>query len=196
MPDRFTDEDRARLEALGQYVDCEVALRALAHIDYLEKALREIAERPTCERNPDGVDQAAATMQLIAREALKGEDEARSGSAGSPEMGALACLHAAEAEKDEWQAMAEKYKKALREAEARVGEYEQVLTLIAARVGEYEQVLTLIATPKRPDGTYNRSREACEQLARAALDNELEPYQTFTSGTFGPSKAALKGEDG
>jgi hypothetical protein len=33
-------------------------------------ALREIAERPTVERNPDGVDQAAATMQLIAREAI------------------------------------------------------------------------------------------------------------------------------
>lgn len=30
--------------------------------------------------------------------------------------------------------------------------------------------LELIATPKRSDGTYNRCREACEQLAREALD--------------------------
>jgi hypothetical protein len=29
-----------------------------------------------------------------------------------------------------------------------------------------------IAAPKRPDGTYNRSREACEQLARKVLDDE------------------------
>lgn len=31
------------------------------------------------------------------------------------------------------------------------------------------EALELIATPKRPDGTYNRSREACEQLAKEAL---------------------------
>lgn len=29
--------------------------------------------------------------------------------------------------------------------------------------------MTLIATPRRPDGTYNRDRAACEALARAAL---------------------------
>jgi hypothetical protein len=29
--------------------------------------------------------------------------------------------------------------------------------------------LTLIATPKRPDGTYNRDREACEQMAKETL---------------------------
>lgn len=32
------------------------------------------------------------------------------------------------------------------------------------------EALELIAMPKRPDGTYNRSREACEQLAREALE--------------------------
>jgi len=31
------------------------------------------------------------------------------------------------------------------------------------------QALELIAAPKRPDGTYNRCREACEALARDAL---------------------------
>jgi hypothetical protein len=30
--------------------------------------------------------------------------------------------------------------------------------------------LHLIAMPKRQDGTYNRSREACEQLAATALE--------------------------
>ena len=37
-------EDRARLEVLGQYVDCEVALRALALIDQQEKALEAADE--------------------------------------------------------------------------------------------------------------------------------------------------------
>lgn len=34
---------------------------------------------------------------------------------------------------------------------------------------DYESALRLIAIGKRVDGTYNRSREACEELARAAL---------------------------
>jgi len=32
--------------------------------------------------------------------------------------------------------------------------------------------LELIAIPKRSDGTYNRCREACEVLAREALEGE------------------------
>lgn len=39
-------------------------------IALLVETLRQIAVHPTVERNPDGVDQAAATMRLIAREAL------------------------------------------------------------------------------------------------------------------------------
>lgn len=31
------------------------------------------------------------------------------------------------------------------------------------------EALRLVATGKRPDGTYNRCREACEELARKAL---------------------------
>lgn len=31
--------------------------------------------------------------------------------------------------------------------------------------------LNLVAAPKRPDGTYNRGRESCEQIARQALDH-------------------------
>jgi hypothetical protein len=36
-----------------------------------------------------------------------------------------------------------------------------------ARLGA---ALQRIATPKRPDGSYNLSREACERLAREALE--------------------------
>jgi L-arabinose isomerase len=41
------------------------------------------------------------------------------------------------------------------------------------QVARYQQALELIAASERPDGTYNRSREACEQLAREALDNRV-----------------------
>lgn len=40
-----------------------------------------------------------------------------------------------------------------------------------AKNERYWEVLQLIAVPKRPDGTYNRSREACERLAREALED-------------------------
>ena len=36
------------------------------------------------------------------------------------------------------------------------------------------QALALIATPPRPDGTYNRCREACEVLARDTLKRIAE----------------------
>ncbi len=36
----------------------------------------------------------------------------------------------------------------------------------------YQAALELVAAPKRADGTYNRSREACEALAREALASE------------------------
>lgn len=34
------------------------------------------------------------------------------------------------------------------------------------------EALTLIAAPKRADGTYNRCREACEDIARKALEGK------------------------
>lgn len=40
--EQLSAEDRSRLEALGQFVDCEFALRALAHIDHLEGTLRRV----------------------------------------------------------------------------------------------------------------------------------------------------------
>ena len=39
---------------------------------------------------------------------------------------------------------------------------------------EFRSVLGLIATPKRPDGTYNRGREACEALATKVLEADDE----------------------
>jgi len=39
-----------------------------------------------------------------------------------------------------------------------------------------EAALEKIAAPRRPDGTYNLGREACEQVAREAL--RLAPEQT------------------
>jgi hypothetical protein len=49
-------------------------------MDVLRRALQEIAWRPAVERNPDGVDQAAHTMQMIAREALEEADRQHQGA--------------------------------------------------------------------------------------------------------------------
>lgn len=60
-------------------------LKALrAEVELLRKVLREIATRPTVERNPDGDDQAAYTMQMIAREALP---ESKGDEPSTPPMG-------------------------------------------------------------------------------------------------------------
>jgi hypothetical protein len=37
-------------------------------------------------------------------------------------------------------------------------------------VSRYQQALIKVAAPVRPDGTYNLGREACEQIAREALN--------------------------
>jgi hypothetical protein len=47
---------------------------------------------------------------------------------------------------------------------------EQRFRELEARCAEYEHALALIACGKRPDGTYNRGREACERLARETLE--------------------------
>ena len=41
-------------------------------------------------------------------------------------------------------------------------------------VARLRQALELIACPERPDGTYNRGREACELLAKEALKAEIK----------------------
>jgi hypothetical protein len=44
-----------------------------------------------------------------------------------------------------------------------------IIDELKAQLAEAREAIELIAAPKRPDGTYNRSREACEQMARAWL---------------------------
>ena len=55
-----------------------------------------------------------------------------------------------------------------------VWELEAQLTRQKEVVVKMASALMLISAPKRPDGTYNRSREACEQLAREALTTHKE----------------------
>lgn len=50
---------------------------------------------------------------------------------------------------------------------------QQIATLTRQRDLAVE-ALELIAAPKRPDGTYNRCREACERLAKEALSTIKE----------------------
>lgn len=43
---------------------------------------------------------------------------------------------------------------------------------VSADNARLREALELIAAPKRSDGTYNRCREACEQLAKKALEGK------------------------
>lgn len=40
---------------------------------------------------------------------------------------------------------------------------------LTEKLSEYESVLRMVAAPKRPDGTFNRCREACQELAAEVL---------------------------
>ena len=42
--------------------------------------------------------------------------------------------------------------------------------MLAERIAKLETALHLIASPQRPDGTWNRDREACRVIAQEALD--------------------------
>ena len=91
----------------------------------------------------------------------------------------------AESERDERLTQAEgvEIERELREAAARVRELEasQALAVkdrneaedenvrLDGRVRELEGALHQMAAPRRPDGTYNLSREACEQIANEIL---------------------------
>lgn len=44
-------------------------------------------------------------------------------------------------------------------------------------LAEAQDALCRIATPARPDGTYNNSREACEMIAHRALQKIAEILQ-------------------
>lgn len=43
---------------------------------------------------------------------------------------------------------------------------------LGVKLAKARDVLYQIAAPKRPDGTYNLSREACERLAAKVLEDE------------------------
>jgi hypothetical protein len=50
---------------------------------------------------------------------------------------------------------------------------EKKIKSFMVQLSEYESTLQLIAAPKRPDGTFNRDREACRTLA----ENILKVYK-------------------
>ena len=66
---------------------------------------------------------------------------------------------------EQQQKLADDVRKVARERDATQAKCEA----LEARIQELRAALELIAAPKRADGTYNRSREACAQLAREAL---------------------------
>lgn len=41
---------------------------------------------------------------------------------------------------------------------------------LVSKIDSYELALRLISAPMRPDGTFNRSREACQKLAEEMLE--------------------------
>lgn len=50
-------------------------------------------------------------------------------------------------------------------------DYKTKIIELESQNAKYFQALSLIAAPARPDGTYNRCREACEKLATEAIKN-------------------------
>lgn len=61
-----------------------------------------------------------------------------------------------------------------RAAVAKVAEYGERIDQLQTEVVRYRAALALIAAPQRPDGSWNRDREACRQIAQAALNPEAE----------------------
>lgn len=57
--------------------------------------------------------------------------------------------------------------------EAYVRSLEKRFDELVVKLDLTRAALELIAAPKRPDGTYNRCREACELLAKEALENSV-----------------------
>ena len=56
------------------------------------------------------------------------------------------------------------------------------------RATRFEGALELIAAPRRPDGTYNRSREACEELARKVLEIGRAEYESSQTTALLPDE--------
>ena len=51
----------------------------------------------------------------------------------------------------------------------KVQQLTEAMAALRARRDKYESLVRLVATPKRPDGTFNLCREACQKLAEEAL---------------------------
>lgn len=51
-------------------------------------------------------------------------------------------------------------------------EVSEVMLDAIERIARLESALSLIAAPMRPDGTWNRDREACRHVAEQALKGE------------------------
>jgi len=88
--------------------------------------------------------------------------------------------------RDDAKRYAERYAKAYAEhAVAR----ERQRTMFSRRPGlwalQAREVLELIAAPQRPDGTWNRDREACRKLAAEAL-GRYEDSETPNAEAKGP----------
>ena len=59
------------------------------------------------------------------------------------------------------------------EASERIKVMQAQLDAALLEVAKMHDALSLIATPMRPDGTWNRDRAACQELAIEALDTSL-----------------------
>jgi hypothetical protein len=55
------------------------------------------------------------------------------------------------------------------QANKEANELEDLLNEAADHIMRLDTALSLIAAPMRPDGTWNRDREACRQLAEQTL---------------------------
>ena len=106
---------------------------------------------------------------------------------------AEAALADAQRERDE---LVLAHEKAGQEFEARMRMFRRA-EAAEARVETLQAALELVATPRRADGTYNRSREACEQLARAALreqHRETPPPENTEARPTEPRSGRAGGE--
>lgn len=70
LEDLIAAQEAVELEAASAASFQRQRNMAAADVELLSYGLRQIAARPTVERNPDGVDQAAATMKMIAEDTL------------------------------------------------------------------------------------------------------------------------------
>lgn len=83
--DGLTAEDRAQLEVLGQYVDCEVALRALSTLDHLTKALEAAQARVESLTGPgDQLQSIASRLAEWVRDEVVADYEVRLAAAEAP----------------------------------------------------------------------------------------------------------------